>query len=278
MWRQAARSARSALRARGGAAATTTAAAPALREEGLAVAARSLHAHAGSSARGGLLATVLPDSSFGSKSSACLGACPSRLYATAQDSELREIVESEVEHEEKGYKPPKAVKRGPPSPWTLMDKPGNTELMLHRSFHGEDVAVALTVNLEVPEPDFDEDEDEHEEEEEEEEDEMMMDAPFTVTITKPNRERLVFECSASGQDGSISIGHTTLEGNATTGIPYEGPDFETLDPELQEQFHEYLTERGITAQYGKYLVALAADKEQREYTSWLKRLKKFLDQ
>ena len=41
---------------------------------------------------------------------------------------------------------------------------------------------------------------------------------------------------------------------------------------------EYLDERGINAQLGEYLLAIADNKEQREYVKWLDDVKGFIEQ
>ena len=53
-------------------------------------------------------------------------------------------------------------------------------------------------------------------------------------------------------------------------------EYGELDPGLQTEFEQYLTQRGITAELVNYLKALVDDKEQREYTSWLERVKQFV--
>ena len=40
--------------------------------------------------------------------------------------------------------------------------------------------------------------------------------------------------------------------------------YEELDDQVQTAFDAYLVERGIDADFGEYLMKLAADKEQRE--------------
>ena len=52
--------------------------------------------------------------------------------------------------------------------------------------------------------------------------------------------------------------------------------FEELDGDVQKIFEDYLQERGINAEFGEYLLALADNKEQREYTRWLGEVRKFL--
>ena len=52
--------------------------------------------------------------------------------------------------------------------------------------------------------------------------------------------------------------------------------FEELDEKVQKGFQEYLEERGIDNELGDYLIAISEDKEQREYISWLDRVKNFV--
>ena len=49
-----------------------------------------------------------------------------------------------------------------------------------------------------------------------------------------------------------------------------------MDEKLLDEFPKYLAERGVNADLGAYILALVNDKEQREYKSWLKNVKKFL--
>ena len=52
--------------------------------------------------------------------------------------------------------------------------------------------------------------------------------------------------------------------------------FGELDPGLQHEFDQYLLQRGVNSDLTNYLVALVNDKEQREYTNWLSRVRTFI--
>ena len=52
--------------------------------------------------------------------------------------------------------------------------------------------------------------------------------------------------------------------------------YEELEEELKGSWESYLEERGINAPMGDYLLQLAHDKEQREYMSWLQKVKTFV--
>lgn len=58
--------------------------------------------------------------------------------------------------------------------------------------------------------------------------------------------------------------------------PYTGPEFEELDDTLQQAFADYLEERGITAEFGLYLMELLHDKLEVEYMNWLQRARDFV--
>lgn len=52
--------------------------------------------------------------------------------------------------------------------------------------------------------------------------------------------------------------------------------FTELDDKLQTAFVDYLEERGVNAELGRFIVDYAEDKEQREYMTWLGGVEKFL--
>ncbi len=52
--------------------------------------------------------------------------------------------------------------------------------------------------------------------------------------------------------------------------------FTELDDKLQTAFIDYLEERGVNAELGRYIVDYAEDKEQREYMKWLEGVKNFV--
>ena len=52
--------------------------------------------------------------------------------------------------------------------------------------------------------------------------------------------------------------------------------FSQLDDKLQQGFVDYLAERGVTAELGRYIIEYSADKEQREYMHWLEGVHTFL--
>lgn len=58
---------------------------------------------------------------------------------------------------------------------------------------------------------------------------------------------------------------------------YSGPPWQQLDEELQLLMERYLEERGINTALAIFIPDYAELKEQKEYISWLKNLKSFVD-
>lgn len=100
----------------------------------------------------------------------------------------------------------------------------------------------------------------------EEDMEPLFEVPFTVNLIKPeSQDGLMFDCVTDGE--TFQIRRVLLErygdlermmeegaeegeeeGAEDTDYPmepYRGPVFDNLDPELQDQFYEYLEDRGV---------------------------------
>ena len=52
--------------------------------------------------------------------------------------------------------------------------------------------------------------------------------------------------------------------------------YQELDDKLQQEFANYLHERGVNEELGNYLIALVNDKEEQEYKRWLGNVRKFI--
>ncbi|CAI2182756.1 14232_t:CDS:2 [Funneliformis geosporum] len=58
---------------------------------------------------------------------------------------------------------------------------------------------------------------------------------------------------------------------------YPGPQFETLDNDVQVLFEKYLEERGINTAVAVFIPNYVEYKEQKEYLTWLEKVKKFIE-
>ena len=52
--------------------------------------------------------------------------------------------------------------------------------------------------------------------------------------------------------------------------------FSELDDKLQQAFMDFLSQRGVDAELGQFIVEFSDDKEQREYMHWLEGVHAFL--
>lgn len=118
-------------------------------------------------------------------------------------------------------------------------------------------------------------------------DESAIPCHLNIIIEKPNKGALNVEAIA--QDGAIivenlyyysdpKLAHSTdpaavHEAQET----YPGPPFGSLDEDLQILMERYLEERGITQPLALFAAEYMDYKEQREYVSWLKNVKNFID-
>jgi complement component 1 Q subcomponent-binding protein len=103
---------------------------------------------------------------------------------------------------------------------------------------------------------------------------------FDVKVAKKKGQALQFQCVTDGVNVDIVSVQLVADGQAASpaaqDAAYGGPEFSTLDVSLQDAFAGYLAERGVDHVLAEYLVELSIDKEQREYTNWLKGCAKFV--
>ncbi|XP_058207163.1 uncharacterized protein At2g39795, mitochondrial-like [Rhododendron vialii] len=180
-------------------------------------------------------------------------------------------------------------------PFKIQDNPGQQMILLTREYKGE------TINVEVYTPaedeDEDEDEDEYEDEDENEEEEVeeakshkgededdSVDdyesrIPLAVKVSKKSGPSLEFGCTAD-PDG-FEIDYLSIkdpENAQEDDIAYQGPKFSDLAEDLQDALYKYLEIRGFNDNTARFLHDYMTSKDRKEYTIWLKRLKKFVEE
>ena len=55
-----------------------------------------------------------------------------------------------------------------------------------------------------------------------------------------------------------------------------GPEFNTLEEKLQDEFQNYFESLGINSELASFIQVLAVDKDQRLYINWLKQVNNFI--
>ncbi|KAK8138030.1 hypothetical protein PG984_001410 [Apiospora sp. TS-2023a] len=190
------------------------------------------------------------------------------------------------------------------SSFELIDTPGKEDVVLKRKFGNENITVSFSISdLANYEPDdvFNEDsaladeevegqraaEAEGEEGLEGEEEEPAVPCRLNVVIEKDGKGALNIEAVA--QNGQIMVenfyyfkdaklAHSeTAEVSHTAQDTYPGPPFGSLDEDLQILMERYLEERGVTQALAVFVPDYMDVKEQREYQSWLKEVKSFIE-
>lgn len=197
-------------------------------------------------------------------------------------------------------------------PFKIQDTPGEEEVVLTRQFGDEQITVTFSIadlNME-PENDYedralaDEDidsdsnnqagsrykqasEDSMEDGAQEEEQAPSFPARVNVIIEKPNKGALAVETVA--QDGMIVIDNVYYYADAAHAYAkttekahqrqdlYVGPPFGNLDEDLQVLLERYLDERGVNTALAIFVPDYIDMKEQKEYLSWLSKLKGFVE-
>ncbi|KAL7277135.1 hypothetical protein ACG7TL_008980 [Trametes sanguinea] len=166
--------------------------------------------------------------------------------------------------------------------WAIEDTPGMDEVTLTRKFGNEDIRLIFSIaDLQTEqEPEFEEGEEVPEEGEESKSFLLaapMANAPGALTI------------DAMCQEGTFVIDNISYYNDAKVGTEltaeadwkrrgyYLGPQFDTLDVSLQDEFDKFLQERGINQSLAYFVPEYAEYKEQKEYVSWLKNVKTFVE-
>lgn len=209
----------------------------------------------------------------------------------SSDAELLSVIDAEIKYAE-DCDDHDTVEEIPDNfPFKIADEKGMNVITLTRSYQGEQIKVVAHMPSLVTgdEPDHGLDDEGTDEGDDNQEDGAekppQSSVPLTVTISKANGPFLEFTCTAYPDQVIIdslaviqSPGGSETEDSDTDLIPYEGPDFNDLDENLQRAFHKYLELRGISAMTTNFLHEYMINKDSREYLFWLRKLKDFFKQ
>ncbi|KAI3840407.1 hypothetical protein MKX03_037819 [Papaver bracteatum] len=163
----------------------------------------------------------------------------------------------------------------------IVDNEGAETITLTRNYQGEEIKVT------VFKPDLSGDYEDGEEEdqdnqeanqggEEVEEEAGSQPVDMVVTVTKKTGPTLEFDVMVETDEITINNLAVKNPNVSDEDIAYEGPEFSSLDEDLQEAFHTYLEVRGIKPSIANFLHDYMVKKEHKEYTAWLKNVKDFI--
>lgn len=172
--------------------------------------------------------------------------------------------------------------------WNIVESSGKEEVTLTRQFGNETITLTFSASdvqsMESEEPAMEEEGAEEEE----------APSPHSYPI------RVSMSTTKQGAPGTLSVdmvcqdGHfvvdniayyrdtklgadLTAEADWARRALYIGPQFDSLDIGLQEEFEKYLQERGVNEALALFIPEYAEYKEQKEYLSWLTDVKNFVD-
>ncbi|CAO1634930.1 unnamed protein product [Sympodiomycopsis kandeliae] len=172
--------------------------------------------------------------------------------------------------------------------WTIKDTPGSDEVSLVREFGNEKISVMFSIgDIDSADP-LDEEDPENSESEDDVDAGTSFPVRVAINISKPSGAgALSIDTQAEGaafeienvsyyQDASLA-NELTAEADWKRRGLYIGPQFPTLDEEVQNHFIAFLDERGINEDLALFIPMLAEYKEQKEYVTWLSNVKKFVE-
>ncbi|KAH9836103.1 mitochondrial glycoprotein [Rhodofomes roseus] len=172
--------------------------------------------------------------------------------------------------------------------WEIVDTPGNDEIALSRKFGNENIRLMFSVAdiQSEQEADFEQ----GEEGEQAAEDTPVPSQPIrcSISVTKTGTNGAI-NVDALCQEGAFLVDNISFYSDAAVGTEltaeadwkrrglYIGPQFDTLDVTVQEEFEQWLRERGITDNLSTFIPEYADYKEQKEYVGWLQQVKTFIE-
>ncbi|KAF7797345.1 hypothetical protein EIP86_008540 [Pleurotus ostreatoroseus] len=236
-----------------------------------------------------------------------------RLGEGASDVALSQKLAEELKYEKEAGTPSEPeflTKFKSHNVWKIEDTLGNDEVALTRHFGNESIRLMFSiVDIQADqEAEFEETEEGQEEDQEAPIHSYPIRCSFTIT---KNSVPGSMSIDAMCQDGGFVIDNISFYTDAKIGTEltaeadwkrrglYIGPQFDTLDVTVQEQFEKFLEERGIDETLAAFIPEYAEHKEQKaqtrcvmdvawlwscvltwvlqEYVSWLQNVKQFVE-
>ncbi|CAK9323289.1 unnamed protein product [Citrullus colocynthis] len=189
------------------------------------------------------------------------------------DVNLIRVIESEIKYAEENEQ--NSLNEIPEEfPFEIQDNPGERTITLTRKYEDETIKVEVDIPNDAAE---DEEEDNNESDENDEETCQKSSIPLVVSISKDGGVCLEFSVTAYPDEISIDNLSIRNPDSSEDLLVYEGPEFNDLDENLQKAFHKYLVIRGIKPSTTNFLLEYMNNKDNREYSMWLKNLKSFIE-
>jgi len=168
--------------------------------------------------------------------------------------------------------------------WEILDIAGNDEVTLQRKFGNETIRLMFSI------ADIQNAQEFENEEEPDNEEKNNQSYPVRCSFSFTKKELPgALTVDAMCQDGAFVVDNISFYQDAAVGTDltaeadwkrrglYIGPQFDTLDLTVQEEFEKLLQERGINETLAQFIPDYAEYKEQKEYVNWLNNVKSFIE-
>ncbi|EGO03975.1 hypothetical protein SERLA73DRAFT_175685 [Serpula lacrymans var. lacrymans S7.3] len=173
--------------------------------------------------------------------------------------------------------------------WKIDDVEGNDEVTLTRKFGNESIRLMFSI-ADIQAADEDPEYEQEDGDEASGEDQPAHSYPIrtSFSITKEGAKGSI-NIDTMCQEGAFVVDNISYYPDAKLGTEltaesdwkrrglYIGPQFDTLDVSVQEEFEKYLQERGINESLAMFIPEYAEHKEQKEYVRWLSNVKTFIE-
>jgi len=172
--------------------------------------------------------------------------------------------------------------------WKIDDTLGHEEVTLSRKFGDENIRLIFSITDVYATEEDDMEDLEGDSDSDVEDSPQPYPVRASISVTKSSGTgALNFDMMC--QEGSFGIENISFYDDAKLGTEltaeadwkrrglYIGPQFETLDFSVQEEFKKYLEERGIGSAMSLFIPEYVAHKEQQEYVKWLSKVNKFIE-
>ncbi|KAF9446044.1 mitochondrial glycoprotein [Macrolepiota fuliginosa MF-IS2] len=166
----------------------------------------------------------------------------------------------------------------------IEDVAGHDEITLSRKFGNENLRLIFSIaDIHPVEEDYASEEGEGDEAEP-----TVYPVRASLSITKSNGPGAL-NVDMVVQEGQFIVDNISFYDDAQLGTEltaeadwkrrglYIGPQFDTLDVAVQDEFENFLRERGVNEAVANFIPQFSEFKEQKEYVKWLGRVKSFVD-
>lgn len=204
-------------------------------------------------------------------------AATSIAVSLKSNENLVELLEDQIQREIESDPPTEDAKPSGAIPWEIEDILGNQAVILRKKYGNEDIKI------EVMPGDMGNDDDEDPEEEDSDGKIVPVESHVYLTVTISKGEGPFLEFICTGYANEVSIDAMTFKhpqekiSDEEDRIPYDGPDFNDLDENLQKAFRKYVEVRGIKPTLTSYLSELMVHKGSKENINWLKTVKEYIE-